>query len=83
MTELRNHLNKIGAPGSRPSGDDTSYSPQLTGDADDDQTMTGLMGATALNVDDDGDADEELDDADARDAQTLFGVGPFHPPEET
>lgn len=33
---------------------------------DDDQTMTGMMGAAALNVDEDGDADgddnEDLDD---------------------
>lgn len=31
---------------------------------DDDQTMTGMMGATALNGVDDDEADEELDDAD-------------------
>jgi F-box and leucine-rich repeat protein GRR1 len=39
-------------------------------DAEDDQTMTGLMGATALNGDEDADGDEELD-ADGDDgAQT-------------
>ncbi len=35
-------------------------------DDDDDQTMTGMMGATALNAvdDDDADPDEELDDGE-------------------
>ncbi|TVY90559.1 SCF E3 ubiquitin ligase complex F-box protein, partial [Lachnellula willkommii] len=53
VTGLRRHLNSI---------------PNALGDVDDDQTMTGMMGAAALNAadEDDGDADgdEETEDGD-------------------
>jgi F-box and leucine-rich repeat protein GRR1 len=78
VTDLRHHLNQLGAHGVDPSVDDADndYLPQMNGDADDDQTMTGMMGATVLNGDEDADADEELDDGDgSRDARALFGDG--------
>jgi F-box and leucine-rich repeat protein GRR1 len=43
------------------------FDPDNVDDADDDQTMTGMMGAAALNVDEedaDADGDEELEDGD-------------------
>lgn len=55
MTGLRRHLNSL---------------PNALGDVDDDQTMTGMMGAAALNAADeedgdaDADGDEELEDGD-------------------
>jgi F-box and leucine-rich repeat protein GRR1 len=56
VTGLRRHLNTI--PDAL--GD--------VGDVDDDQTMTGMMGAAALNAADeedaDADGDEELEDGD-------------------
>jgi hypothetical protein len=62
VTGLRNHLNRL-----EPTG---GYDDPMTGaDDDDDQTMTGMVGATAmmgmnpLNGDDE-DADEELEDGD-------------------
>jgi hypothetical protein len=40
---------------------------------DDDATMTGMMGAAALNAeDDDGDGDEELDDGDGDNSAVAF-----------
>jgi len=67
VTGLRNHLNRLEPTGGY--GD-----PMITGaDDDDDQTMTGMVGATAmmgmgaaaLNADDeDADGDEELEDGD-------------------
>jgi F-box and leucine-rich repeat protein GRR1 len=39
---------------------------------DDDQTMTGMMGAAALNVDDDGDADADADDNDDLDDNDII-----------
>jgi len=61
VTDLRNHLNHL----------DTN-SPYVAGDDDDDHTMTGMAGTTALlnatglNVgdDEDADGDEELEDGD-------------------
>jgi F-box and leucine-rich repeat protein GRR1 len=62
VTGLRNHLNRL-----EPS---TGYDDPMNGpEDDDDQTMTGMVGATAMmgmgavNVDDE-DADEELEDGD-------------------
>jgi F-box and leucine-rich repeat protein GRR1 len=59
VTDLRAHLNK-----QRPYSEDyEDFDDRLAvHDGSDDQTMTGMMGATALNVDDeDADGDEELD----------------------
>jgi F-box and leucine-rich repeat protein GRR1 len=54
VTGLRHHLNNMD-----PYTDDVDIRD------DDDATMTGMMGAAALNAeDDDGDGDEELDDGD-------------------
>ncbi|CZS90028.1 probable F-box/LRR-repeat protein 2 [Rhynchosporium agropyri] len=70
---LRHHLNSL-APA------DGGYDPTARGpddDEDDDHTMTGMIGATAmmgaavLNADDDdADGDEELEDADGSTDQT-------------
>jgi F-box and leucine-rich repeat protein GRR1 len=55
VTDLRTHLNKQ-------IQYQDEYDNDTVNDADDDQTMTGMMGAAALNVDDeDADGDEELD----------------------
>jgi hypothetical protein len=43
---------------------------------DDDQTMTGMMGATALNADEDGDGDADGDDNDDLDDNEV-GNGSF------
>jgi F-box and leucine-rich repeat protein GRR1 len=77
VTGLRNHLNRLETTSGY--GD-----PMITGaDDDDDQTMTGMVGATAmmgmgtaaLNADDeDADGDEELEDGDgAGDGGVSFG----------
>lgn len=59
VTDLRTHLNKQ-IP--YPEETDDDFDNDTINDADDDQTMTGMMGATALNADDeDADGDEELD----------------------
>lgn len=56
VTDLRTHLNK------QIQYQEDEYDNDTVNDADDDQTMTGMMGAAALNVDDeDADGDEELD----------------------
>lgn len=59
VNDLRTYLNQQNYA----MGDD--FDPQTVDDADDDQTMTGMMGTTTLNgdedVDVDGDGDEELD----------------------
>ncbi|TVY58178.1 SCF E3 ubiquitin ligase complex F-box protein grrA, partial [Lachnellula suecica] len=58
VTGLRRHLNTI------PAMSD-SFGENTSEDAEDDQTMTGMMGATALNAEDDdadADGDEELED---------------------
>ncbi|TAQ89030.1 hypothetical protein B7494_g2617 [Chlorociboria aeruginascens] len=57
---LRVHLNKIKPVESEIN--DEFEGPNI--DPDDDQTMTGMMGAAALNGDED-DGDEDLDDGDA------------------
>jgi F-box and leucine-rich repeat protein GRR1 len=54
VTGLRRHLMN------HPLGEDFDQQTIV----DDDQTMTGMMGAAALNVDDDGDADADADDND-------------------
>jgi F-box and leucine-rich repeat protein GRR1 len=60
VTDLRTHLNKQ-IPYPLEEADD-DFDNDTVNDADDDQTMTGMMGATALNADDeDADGDEELD----------------------
>ena len=62
VTGLRNHLNSY-EHGHAPDDDD--FDQDTVGD--DDQTMTGMMGATALNADEedaDADGDEELEDGD-------------------
>ncbi|KAH6681894.1 hypothetical protein B0J14DRAFT_501689 [Halenospora varia] len=63
VTGLRRHLNHLPGHGGMEDFDQDTVGDA---DADDDQTMTGLMGATALNADEDADADgdEELEDAD-------------------
>jgi F-box and leucine-rich repeat protein GRR1 len=62
VNDLRTYLNKNGV--------EDDFDSEAREDAEDDQTMTGLMGATALNGDEDADGDEELD-ADGDDgAQT-------------
>ena len=69
---LRRHLNHT------PLGEDFDRDQETV--VDDDQTMTGMMGATAINGDEDADADadadgdndEELDDGDGPNAS--FGV---------
>lgn len=56
VTDLRTHLNK------QIQYQEDEYDNDTVNDADDDQTMTGMMGAAALNADDeDADGDEELD----------------------
>jgi len=76
VSGLRTHLNSL-EPSQ--SGYDPSNGPD--DDDDDDQTMTGMIGATAmmgaaaLNVDDDADADEELDDVDGGDGGASFNHG--------
>ena len=70
MSGLRNHLNRQErlplAPS--PTDEDDEFfaegmNTQAIPDPDDDQTMTGMMNATALNAEDnDADGDEELDD---------------------
>lgn len=65
VTGLRQYLNQQQSlQGGRGEID---YDEENIGDndVDDDQTMTGMMGATALNGDDDdADGDEELEDVD-------------------
>ncbi|PBP19288.1 F-box domain-containing protein [Diplocarpon rosae] len=64
---LRNHLNSLEAS-------EGGYDPMIDGplDDDDDQTMTGMggttamMGATILGDDEDGDGDEELEEVDGQ-----------------
>ncbi|CAL3972024.1 hypothetical protein PZA11_005249 [Diplocarpon coronariae] len=64
---LRNHLNTLDAS-------EGGYDPMIDGplDDDDDRTMTGMggttamMGATILGDDDDGDGDEELEEVDGQ-----------------
>jgi len=59
VIDLRTHLNRQQA---LYSVDDEEYDQETVHDADDDQAMTGMMGATILNGDDeDADGDEELD----------------------
>jgi F-box and leucine-rich repeat protein GRR1 len=58
VVDLRNHLNSQAAS----YGAEDEFDQETVHDGDDDQTMTGMMGATALNGDDeDADGDEELD----------------------
>lgn len=59
MNGLRQYLNRVLAE-SRPEED---FDEETVAAGEDDQTMTGMMGATALNADEE-DADEELDDGD-------------------
>jgi len=61
--------------------DDDEETIDGEGDADDDQTMTGMMGATAINgAEDEGEAegDEELEDGDGsqNDTEGIFGLNP-------
>lgn len=56
-----------------PSGDDFDQETIV----DDDQTMTGMMGATALNGDEDGDADADGDDNDDLVDYNEAGENPF------
>ena len=57
VTDLRTHLNQ-----QNQYQEEDAYDNDTVNDADDDQTMTGMMGAAMINADDeDADGDEELD----------------------
>jgi F-box and leucine-rich repeat protein GRR1 len=63
VNDLRTYLNQQNYA----MGDE--YDPRAVDDVDDDQTMTGMMGTTTLNGDEDGDVDadgdEDLENEDA------------------
>lgn len=59
VIDLRRHLNSLQEPFRHPSEDD--FGP-LMPEADEDQVMNGMLGATVLNGDDeDADGDEEFE----------------------
>ncbi|RFU25297.1 hypothetical protein B7463_g11036, partial [Scytalidium lignicola] len=67
---LRQYLNRVLSE-SRPDDD---FDEETVAAGEDDQTMTGMMNATALNADEE-DADEELDDGDGNGA-SIYASAP-------